>query len=258
MATLSTFFDMVYVYATETSGHGPFTLGAAVGGFQTAAAAGITNGTPVSYRATDGTNWETAHGVIDVSGSTYTLTRGVDTIKSSNSNSLVSFGSGVTVAITELSQDLNMLVSAGAAQSFTATQKIIAQTNIGVANLLASAISSTNFSTASTTYTAVTGMTISFTAPASGEVVATFSFPCSNSVADSAVFALWLSGTQYTSAIAVYAATDSGTISVTVPITGLTSGGSYTVALYCKANAGQTVSISCSSVMNGSMVIMAG
>ena len=37
MATLSTFFDMVYVYATETSGHGPFTLGAAVTGFQTAA-----------------------------------------------------------------------------------------------------------------------------------------------------------------------------------------------------------------------------
>ena len=133
MTTLSTFFDMVYVYATETSGHGPFTLGAAVTGFQTAAAAGITNGTPVSYRATDGTNWETAHGVVDVSGSTYTLTRGVDTLKSSNSNSLVSFGSGVTVVIAPLSEDLNMLLSAGAAQSFTASQKSQGRSNLGAA-----------------------------------------------------------------------------------------------------------------------------
>ena len=131
MATLSTFFDMVYVYATETSGHGPFTLGSAVTGFQTAAAAGITNGTPVSYKATDGVNWETAHGVVDVSGSTHTLTRGVDTIKSSNSNSLVNFGSGVVVAITELSQDLNGMVSATASQSFTSSQQLQARENIG-------------------------------------------------------------------------------------------------------------------------------
>jgi hypothetical protein len=131
MTTLPTFFDMVYVNATETSGHGPFTLGTAVTGFQTAAAAGITNGTPVSYRATDGANWETAHGVIDVSGGTYTLTRGVDTIESSNSNSLVSFGSGVTVLICPLSQDLNTMLSVGAAQSFTLTQQQQGRTNLG-------------------------------------------------------------------------------------------------------------------------------
>lgn len=131
MATLSTFFDMVYVYATESSGHGPFTLGAAVTGFQTAAAAGITNGTPVSYRATDGVNWETAHGVIDVSGSTYTLTRGVDTIKSSNSNSLVSFGSGVTVLIAPLSQDINNWLSVGASQSFSSASQTQGRSNLG-------------------------------------------------------------------------------------------------------------------------------
>ena len=120
MATLSTFFDMVYVNATETSGHGPFMLGTAVTGFQTAAAAGITNGTPVSYKATDGTNWETAHGVIDVSGSTYTLTRGVDTIKSSNSNALVNFGSGVVVCLTELSQDFVSMANPTAVVGLTA------------------------------------------------------------------------------------------------------------------------------------------
>ena len=134
MATLSTFFDMVYVNATESSGHGPFTLGAAVTSFQTAADAGITNGTPVSYKATDGINWETAHGVIDVSGGVYTLTRGVDTIKSSNGNALVNFGSGVVVLLTPLSQDINALLSAGATQSFNSTQKTQIFNNMGPHN----------------------------------------------------------------------------------------------------------------------------
>jgi len=132
MATISSFFDMVFVNATESSGHGPFTLGTAIIGFQTAAAAGITNGTPVSYRASDGTNWETAHGVVDVSGGVYTLTRGADTIKSSNSNSLVSFGSGVTVIIAPTSQDINAFVSALAAQSFTSAQQQRGRQNLGM------------------------------------------------------------------------------------------------------------------------------
>ena len=130
MATISTFFDAVYVNATESSGHGPFTLGTALTGFQTAAAAGITNGTPVSYRATDGTNWETAHGIVDVSGSTYTLARGIDTIKSSNSNALVNFSSGVVVLITLLSQDINALVSTLAAQAFSAAQETQGRQNV--------------------------------------------------------------------------------------------------------------------------------
>ena len=134
MSTLSTFFDMVYVQVSGSPGTGNATLGSALIGFQTPAAAGITNGTPVSYRMTDGTNWETAHGTIGVSGSTYTLVRGVDTIKSSNSNSLVSFGSsGVTVLICPLSQDLNALVSTGAAQSFNSTQQAQGRTNLGIA-----------------------------------------------------------------------------------------------------------------------------
>lgn len=132
MATLSTFFDMVYVQVSGSPGAGNATLGSALIGFQTPAAAGITNGTPVSYKATDGINWETAHGTINVSGSTYTLVRGVDTIKSSNSNALVSFGAGVTVAITELSQDLNAFVSAGAAQSFSGGQQLQALENLGI------------------------------------------------------------------------------------------------------------------------------
>lgn len=113
MALIPAFFDMVVQTVTGTPGTGTMTLDVAVTGFQTAAAAGIVNGTPVSYRASDGTNWETAHGTINVSGGTYTLVRGSDTLSSSNSNALVSFGSsGVTVLISPLSEDLNSLVSA--------------------------------------------------------------------------------------------------------------------------------------------------
>jgi hypothetical protein len=135
VSTLSTFFDMVYVQVSGSPGTGNATLGSALIGFQTPAAAGITNGTPVSYRMTDGTNWETAHGTINVSGSTYTLVRGVDTIESSNSNSLVNFtaSSGITVLICPLSQDINAWVSAGAAQSFSSTQAQQARTNIATA-----------------------------------------------------------------------------------------------------------------------------
>ena len=169
MATLSTFFDMVYVQVSGTPGTGTATLGSALIGFQTAAAAGITNGTPVSYRMTDGTNWETAHGTIDVSGSTYTLVRGVDTIKSSNSNSLVSFGgSGVTVLISPLSQDLNALVSAGAAQSFTSAQQAQGRANIGAASVPATSTGDYGAASGTSTSGTMFGAGFSFTPSKSG------------------------------------------------------------------------------------------
>jgi hypothetical protein len=161
---------MVYVNATESSGHGPFTLGTAVTGFQTAAAAGITNGTPVSYKATDGTNWETAHGVIDVSGSTYTLTRGVDTINSSNSNALVNFGSGVVVLLTPLSQDINALLSAGATQSFNSTQKTQIFKNMGPHNTSQQTEASGNQTTTSAS-TVMCGCKFTFTPVRTGTLL---------------------------------------------------------------------------------------
>ena len=84
-----TFYDMVNVNVTGSPGTGAFTLGTALTGYQTPGAQSIPNNTYISYRASDGTNWETAHGQLTLSGSTYTLSRGVDTIESSNSNSLV-------------------------------------------------------------------------------------------------------------------------------------------------------------------------
>jgi hypothetical protein len=155
MATLSTFFDMVYVQVSGSPGTGNATLGSALIGFQTPAAAGITNGTPVSYRMTDGTNWETAHGTINVSGSTYTLVRGVDTIRSNNSNSLVNFtsASGVTVLICPLSQDLNYFLSAQASQMFNSTQQAQMIANLGLG------LNVTNFSSLNATPSCVSAGT---------------------------------------------------------------------------------------------------
>src|ERR1700726_1725422 len=128
---LPTFFDMVNVNVSGSPGTGNMTLGSALVGFQ--AATVIPNNTWVSYRATDGTNWETAHGNITISAGVATLaSRGTDTLVSSNSNSLVNFGSGVTVIICPTSQDINAFVSALATQGFTAAQQTIAQKNIGL------------------------------------------------------------------------------------------------------------------------------
>lgn len=131
MAQLPTFYDMVNVNVTGSPGTSSMVLGSALIGFQ--AATIIPNNTWVSYRATDGTNWETGHGKITISAGVATLaSRGTDTLVSSNSNALVSFGAGVTVIICPTSQDINMFVSALAAQSFSAAQQTIAQKNIGL------------------------------------------------------------------------------------------------------------------------------
>ena len=119
MAYQPTFFDMVNVTVTGSPGTSDMTLGSALIGFQNAT--GIANNTWISYRATDGTNWETAHGKITISGGVATLaSRGTDTLVSSNSNALVSFGAGVTVIICPTSQDLNAFVS-GLSGSWTPT-----------------------------------------------------------------------------------------------------------------------------------------
>ena len=87
-------YDLVCVAVVGAPGTGAFTLGAAVAGFKTAA--GL-DGTQVSYGATDGTNSEVSKGTISSGGTL--LTRGEDTISSTNANALVSFGSGVTVSL---------------------------------------------------------------------------------------------------------------------------------------------------------------
>lgn len=86
--------DLVQQY-TATTGTGPLTLGAAVPGFRTIAAAGIPDGTEVSYAIQDGTNRETDVGIVGGSGTT--LTRG---LRASSTGSLLNLTGNAVVGIT--------------------------------------------------------------------------------------------------------------------------------------------------------------
>jgi hypothetical protein len=81
---------------TATAGAGTITLGAAVSGFLSFAAAGVANGETVTYGIKDGSNSEIGEGVYTASGTT--LTRSV--IKSTNSDSTISLSGSAEVFIT--------------------------------------------------------------------------------------------------------------------------------------------------------------
>jgi hypothetical protein len=100
-------YDLVCVNVVGSAGTGTFTLGAAVAGFKTAV--GL-DGTQVSYGATDGTNSEVSKGTVGGSGTT--LTRGEDSISSTNANALVSFGPGVTVSLIFSGFDFTAMLAA--------------------------------------------------------------------------------------------------------------------------------------------------
>jgi len=81
---------------TATAGTGTITLGAAVSGYLSFAAAGVANGETVTYGIKDGSNSEIGEGVYTASGTT--LTRSV--IKSTNSDSAISLSGSAEVFIT--------------------------------------------------------------------------------------------------------------------------------------------------------------
>lgn len=88
---------------TATTGTGTLTLGSAVDGFQTFAAAGVSNGDTVRYCIEDGTsNFELGAGVYTHSGTT--LTRVVS--ESSNSGNAINLSGDAIVFITAIAADL--------------------------------------------------------------------------------------------------------------------------------------------------------
>lgn len=87
---------------TATTGTGTITLGSAVDGFQTFAAAGVTDGDVVGYAIEDGTAWEVGTGTYTASGTTLSRT----VVESSNADAAISLSGGAVLFVTALATDL--------------------------------------------------------------------------------------------------------------------------------------------------------
>ena len=104
---------------TATTGTGTLTLGTAVAGFQTFAAAGVANAATVAYIIEDGDAWEVGTGVYTTSGTT--LTRSV--AESSNADAALDLTGSAQVFIGLTAAALDALAG-GAVTGVTATAPI--------------------------------------------------------------------------------------------------------------------------------------
>tara|TARA_R110000803_G_scaffold101625_1_gene169556 strand:+ start:648 stop:1088 length:441 start_codon:yes stop_codon:yes gene_type:complete len=106
--------------ATATTGTGVITLGSAVAGYQSFAAAGVSDGATVRYVVEEGNDWEIGTGVYTTSGTT--LSRAV--LESSNSDAAITLAGAAEVYVTATSEDFNSAIK-------VSSQIISADTTVG-------------------------------------------------------------------------------------------------------------------------------
>jgi hypothetical protein len=115
---MSTILDNASMTVASAPGTGPATLAAAVAGFQTFAAAGVTNGATISYAIQDVNNvWEYGHGTYSSTGPTLTRTT---ILGSSSGGAAVALTSNATVTAGLLAEDLAAIVAPQAANTVLA------------------------------------------------------------------------------------------------------------------------------------------
>lgn len=106
---------------TATTGTGTITLGSAVVGYQTFAAAGVADGQTVRYVIEDGNDWEIGTGTYTASGTT--LSRTVS--ESTNSDNAITLSGNAVVFISATAEDLAKSVDGGFANSVYLTAQSI-------------------------------------------------------------------------------------------------------------------------------------
>lgn len=108
---------------TATTGTGTITLGSAMGGFLSFAAAGVTDGMTVTYVIQEGFNTEIGRGVYTSSGTT--LSRSV--LRSTNSNTPINLAGAAVVIVTAAAEDFDDIEALLTALTSTVTEGLTAR-----------------------------------------------------------------------------------------------------------------------------------